>query len=162
MGAQLALEAIGYSNTKAIPPVPRNLLLFMSLRALDDQSGSTSQHARRSFMRRSELGVGIGKTMADRQPSTDAPRSERLAWEADDKAIVRALRALRQADAIREYSPGHNGRTSEYVINLGRTDLGGSRYEDRKRHPSQDTDRHPTGHEVSPNGDINRHPKENP
>ncbi len=162
MGASLALEAVGYCNQMGIAPVPRNLLLFMALRALDDQSGSPAQPARRSFMRRAELGVGIGRTMADRQPAADAPEAERLAWDADDKAIVRALRSLREADAIREVSHGHNGRTSEYVINLGQSQFGGIRWEDRKRHPSKDTNRHPTGHPASPNGDSQRHPKEDP
>lgn len=119
MGAKLALEAVAYCNLKRIDPVPRCLLMYMALRALDDASGSPDRPARLSFLRRSELGLALGRFMPDRKPHKDAPEIERRQWEKDDQAIIRALRALKRAGAIREVSAGRNGRTVEYEISLG-------------------------------------------
>lgn len=119
MGASLALEAIGFSNQSQIPYAPRCLLIWMALRALDDASARAERPARRSFLRRSELALGLGRFMPDTAPGTDASEEIRLAWDADDQAVVRALRALKNAGAIRQVAAGRNGRTVEYEIHLG-------------------------------------------
>lgn len=118
MGAKLAMAAIGYANATGISMTPRALLLWMALRALDDDS-PTGQTSRRSFMRRSELGVGIGRMMPDREPGPDASAEARSQWNADDQAVGRALRELKRSGAIAEVGSAHNGRVSEFEICLG-------------------------------------------
>lgn len=119
MGANLALEAVAYCNTKQIEATPRVLLMWMALRALDDDSARPGSPARRSFMRRQELAVGLGRMMPDRKPREDDVEALR-AWDADDQAVTRCLRRLKVANAIEEVGRAHNGRTVEYEINLGR------------------------------------------
>jgi hypothetical protein len=143
VGAKLALAAYAYANTHKLKPVPRALLAYMALRALDEDSGS-GQKAGRSFMKRSALGVGIGRMMADREPSADAPAEERKAWDADDQAISRALRSLKAVNAIREISSGHSGRTSEFDICLGKT-TSAALQPDSKNVPLSPTKNEPVG-----------------
>jgi hypothetical protein len=129
MGARLALEAFAFANMAnlqsarpkaklALAPTARVLLVYMALRALDDDSPS-GQKARRSFMRRSELGLAIGRFMPDREPPESADVALRRSWEADDQAIKRALRELKAVGAIREIRPARAGRTAEFEITLG-------------------------------------------
>lgn len=117
MGAQLALAAFGFANLADLKPVARALLVFMALRALDDGTGK-GKPERRSFMKRSQLAVGIGRMMPDREPGPDASAEAHQAWDADDQAVSRALRSLKTTGAIREVAPAHAGRTSEYEICL--------------------------------------------
>lgn len=128
MGARLALEAFAFANMAnlrstrpnaklALSPTARVLLVYMALRALDEDS-SSSQRARRSFMRRSELGLAIGRFMPDHEPPPSADDSLRRSWEADDEAIKRALRQLKAVGAIRQIRPARAGRTAEFEITL--------------------------------------------
>lgn len=134
VGARLALEAFAFANMAnlrsarpkaklALAPTARVLLVYMALRALDEDSPS-GQQARRSFMRRSELGLAIGRFMPDREPPATADGGLRRAWEADDQAIKRALRELKAVGAIRELRPARAGRTAEFEITLGVTSRG--------------------------------------
>lgn len=129
MGARLALEAFAFANMAnlrsprpnaklALPPTARVLLVYMALRALDEDSPS-GQQARRSFMKRSELGLAIGRFMPDREPPLSADEGLRRAWEADDQAVKRALRELKAVGAIREIRPARAGRTAEFELTLG-------------------------------------------
>jgi len=119
MGAQLALQAHAFANTANLSTVPRLLLWWMATRALDEDSTS-GQRARRSFMARPELAFGLGRMMADRQPSADAPKADRDEWERHDQAVKRALTELKRAGAITLVRAGHSGRSSEYEITLRR------------------------------------------
>lgn len=159
MGAQLALAAFGFANTADLKPVARILLVFMALRALDADS-ETGQKARRSFMKRSELGVAIGRMMPDREPGPAASLEERKAWDADDQAVTRALRALKAAGAIREVGSAYTGRTTEFEVCLVNNS------HDHTDPPSRNVPHSPTKNEptgvrfVNRQGDAERTPKE--
>ncbi|GAA4147115.1 hypothetical protein GCM10023068_22120 [Leifsonia shinshuensis] len=154
MGATLALEASAYCNLHQIDPVPRCVLVYMALRSLDDASGAAERPARRSYLSRAQLGLAIGRFMPDREPPPDAPLEQRRQWDADNKAIVRALRTLKAAHAIREVASARPGRTVEFEICLGRG-------ADAQRHPSGDAHRPPRGTLTVPETDAHRPPKEN-
>ena len=75
LGGQARVEAFAFANMAnlrstrpnaklALSPTARVLLVYMALRALDEDS-SSSQRARRSFMRRSELGLAIGRLITN-------------------------------------------------------------------------------------------------
>jgi hypothetical protein len=157
MGARLALEAFAFANMAnlqsarpkaklALAPTARALLVYMALRALDDDSPS-GQKARRSFMRRSELGLAIGRFMPDREPPESADVALRRSWEADDQAIKRALRELKAVGAIREIRPARAGRTAEFEITLGVISRGTDSHRRRGTH-SDDTVAEPTHEQV--------------
>lgn len=153
MGANLALEASAYCNLRRIKPVPRCVLVYMALRSKDDASGTPEYPARRSFLSRAQLGLAIGRFMPDREPGPDAPVEERRQWDADDQAIIRALRALKTAGAIREVASARPGRTVEYELCLGRGEV-------TKRPPQGDAERHPRGTFFDSESDAHRPPKE--
>lgn len=178
MGAQLAIEAIAYANTVGLDYAPRCLLNWMALRAIDDSSATPERPARMSYMSRAELGVGIGRFMPDREPGPDAPVEERRQWEADERAVARAVAALKAVHAIEEANKPRNGWTAKYRITLGRrstssfprakvtvaaTTKGDANHHPRtdgKRHPRTDVERHPSRRSTSPRGDAQRDPKE--
>jgi hypothetical protein len=118
MGATLALQAVGFANLAKLNPTARCVLNYMALRALDDASATPQTPSRRSFMRRSELGLAIGRFMPDSEPGPDAPIEERRQWNADDQAIWRALYCLKAAGAIKERRKARTGWTVEYEIIL--------------------------------------------
>ena len=71
-----------------------------------------------SFMRRSELAIGLGRTMPERRPLAsdfDATRQ----WKADDQAIVRVMQELIGVGAVHRISAGRRGWTATYHLCLG-------------------------------------------
>ena len=152
MGARLALEAFSFCNARNVPPVARAVLVYMALRALDEPSAS-GQPARRSFLRRSELGLAIGRMMPDREPPADAPIEQRREWDAADQAIVRALRLLKKEQGIREVAAGRAGRTVEYELVMA-----GALFTERP--PETDTHVSTGGRLVTFSTDAQRPPKE--
>lgn len=153
MGAQLVLEAIAYSNTANIDYAPRCLLLWMAVRALDDASATPDRPARLSFMSRAQLGVGMGKFMPDREPGPDASAEEHRKWNADQRAIGRAVESLKASGAIVEVERGRNGWNATYLIDLGRRSASTfptlsvhlpAPASTAKRRPSSDAERRPS------------------
>jgi hypothetical protein len=117
VGSRLVNEAFAFSLTHPIADTDMRLLIWMCNRSLDQRSTS-GQAPRQSFMRRSELALGLGRKMVDGRDEA-LERGDIKQWKADDQALTRCLKRLVDVGAVHRLASGRKGRTATYYLCLG-------------------------------------------